>query len=108
MELTWDVHRYPLTVTGYEYNQDDGGGPSRSIIPGSDSSTVSHTVTSLTAVPTYTFAVRAVNSAGSTESDSRSLKLSEAPAAPDSFSAVAGDEQVWLGWRSLADFTISG
>ena len=109
VELTWDAHRYPLTVTGYEYNQDDGGGVSNWInIEGSDSGTVSHTVTGLTAVPTYTFAVHAVNSAGSTESDSRSLKLSEAPAAPDSFSAVAGDGQVWLGWRSPADFTISG
>ena len=109
VELTWDAHRYPLTVTGYEYNQDDGGGVSNWInIEGSDSGTVSHTVTGLTAVPTYTFAVHAVNSAGSTESDSRSLKLSKAPAAPDSFSAVAGDGQVWLGWRSPADFTISG
>ncbi len=109
VELTWDAHRYPLTVTGYEYNQDDGGGVSNWInIEESDSGTVSHTVKGLTAVPTYTFAVHAVNSAGSTESDSRSLKLSEAPAAPDSFSAVAGDEQVWLGWRSPADFTISG
>ena len=108
VELTWDAHRYPLTVTGYAYYQDDGGGPNWTDIDGSDSSTVSHTVTGLTAVPTYTFAVRAVNSAGSTESDSRSLKLSKAPAAPDSFSAVAGDKQVWLGWRSPADFTISG
>ena len=109
VELTWDAHGYPLTVTGYEYNQDDGGGVSNWInIEGSDSGTVSHTVTGLTAVPTYTFAVHAVNSAGSTESDSSSLKLSEAPAAPDSFSAVAGDGQVWLGWRSPADFTISG
>ena len=108
VELTWDAHRYPLTVTGYAYYQDDGGGPNWTDIDGSDSSTVSHTVTGLTAVPTYTFAVRAVNGAGSTESDSRSLKLSEAPAAPDSFSAVAGDGQVWLGWRSPADFTISG
>ena len=108
VELTWDAHRYPLSVTGYAYSQNDGGGPSWTDIDGSDSSTVSHTVTGLIAVPTYTFAVRAVNSAGSTESDSRSLKLSEAPAAPDSFSAVAGDGQVWLGWRSPADFTISG
>ena len=109
VELTWDAHPYPLTVTGYEYNQDDGGGVSNWInIEGSDSGTVSHTVTGLTAVPIYTFAVHAVNSAGSTESDSRSLKLSKAPAAPDSFSAVAGDGQVWLGWRSPADFTISG
>ncbi len=108
VELTWDAHRYPLTVTGYAYYQDAGGGPNWTDIDGSDSSTVSHTVTGLITVPTYTFAVRAVNGAGSTESDSRSLKLSEAPAAPDSFSAVAGDEQVWLGWRSPADFTISG
>ena len=108
VELTWDAHRYPLTVTGYEYIAAAGGGTVWKPIPGSDSGTVSHTVTGLIAVPTYTFAVRAVNSAGSTESDSRSLKLSEAPAAPDSFSAVAGDEQVWLGWRSPADFTISG
>ena len=108
VELTWDAHGYPLTVTGYEYIAAAGGGTVWKPIPGSDSGTVSHTVTGLTAVPTYTFAVRAVNSAGSTESDSRSLKLSEAPAAPDSFSAVAGDEQVWLGWRSPADFTISG
>ncbi len=108
VELTWDAHRYPLTVTGYEYIAAAGGGTVWKPIPGSDSGTVSHTVTGLIAVPTYTFAVRAVNSAGSTESDSKSLKLSEAPAAPDSFSAVAGDGQVWLGWRSPADFTISG
>ena len=108
VELTWDAHRYPLTVTGYKYKQDTGGGPSWTDIDGSDSSTVSHIFKGLTAVPSYTFAILAVNSAGSTESDSRSLKLSEAPAAPDSFSAVAGDEQVWLGWRSPADFSISG
>ena len=108
VELTWDAHRYPLTVTGYEYIAADGSGTVWKTIPGSDSSTVSHTVTSLSAVPTYTFAVRAVNSAGSTESDSRSVTIVAKPAAPDSFSAVAGDGQVWLGWRSPADFTISG
>ncbi len=108
VELTWDAHRYPLSVTGYAYSQNDGGGPSWTDIDGSDSSTVSHTVIGLSTVPTYTFAVRAVNSAGSTASDSRSLKLAKAPAAPDSFSAVAGDGQVWLGWRSPVDFTISG
>ncbi len=107
VELTWDAHRYPLTVTGYEYIAADGSGTVWKTIPGSDSSTVSHTVTGLSAVPTYTFAVRAVNSAGSTESDSRSVTIVAKPAAPDSFSAVAGDGQVWLRWRSPADFTIS-
>ncbi len=107
VELTWDAHPYPLTVTGYQYTSD---GSTWSDISGSDSSTISHTVTGLSAETTYTFAVRAVNSssAGSTESDSRLLKLSEVPAAPDSFTAVKGDRQVRLGWRSPADFTISG
>ena len=109
VEMTWDAHRYPLTVTGYEYNQEynqDGG--NWNAITGSDSSTNSHTVTGLDKGTTYTFAVRAVNGAGSTESDSRSVTIIGQPAAPDSFTAVAGDEQVWLGWRSPADFTISG
>ena len=103
--MTWDAHRYPLTVSGYEYNQDGGDWDA---ITGSDSSTHSHTVTGLTKGTTYTFAVRAVNGAGSTKSDSRSVTIVAKPAAPDSFTAVAGDEQVWLGWRSPADFTISG
>ena len=108
VELTWGAHRYPLSVTGYAYSQNDGGGPSWTDIDGSDSSTVSHTVTGLFEGVTYTFAVSAINSTGSTESDSRSVTIVGTPAAPDSFSAVAGDGQVWLGWRSPADFTISG
>ena len=105
VEMTWDAHRYPLTVSGYEYNQDGGDWDA---ITGSDSSTHSHTVTGLTKGTTYTFAVRAVNGVGSTESDARSVTIIGQPAAPDSFTAAAGDEQVWLGWRSPADFTISG
>ena len=54
VELTWDAHRYPLSVTGYAYSQNDGGGPSRTDIDGSDSSTVSHTVTGLFEGVTYT------------------------------------------------------
>ena len=105
VELTWDAHRYPLTVSGYEYNRDGGNW---NAITGSDSSTHSHTVTGLTKDTTYTFAIRAVNGAGSTESDSRSVTIIGQPTKPDSFTAEAGDEQVWLGWRSPADFTISG
>ena len=105
VEMTWDAHRYPLTVSGYEYNRDGGNW---NAITGSDSSTHSHTVTGLAKGTTYTFAVRAVNGAGSTESDSRSVTIIGQSTKPDSFTAVAGDEQVWLGWRSPADFTISG
>ena len=113
VELTWDAHRYPLTVSGYEYNQDGGDWDA---ITGSDSSTVSHTVASLIAGTGYTFTVRAVNSTFNkdknsdslTASDSRSVTIIGQAAKPDSFTAVAGDEQVWLGWRSPADFSISG
>ena len=117
VELTWDAHRYPLTVTGYAYYQDDGGGPRWPPISGSDSGTDSHTVTGLTAGVTYTFAVRAVNNAvdsgGVTigtgaSSDSQSVTIIDKSAAPDSFSAVAGDGHVGLGWRSPLDSTITG
>ena len=117
VELTWDAHRYALTVTGYDYSQDDGGGPRWPPISGSDSGTDSHTVTGLTAGVTYTFAVRAVNNAVDSggvdigtgaSSDSQSVTIIDKSAAPDSFSAVAGDGHVWLGWRSPLDSTITG
>ena len=117
VELTWDAHRYPLSVTGYQYNQDAGGGPSWTDIVGSDSGADSHTVTSLNAGVTYTFAVRAVNNAvdsggvavgAGASSDSESITVVDKSAAPDSFSAVPGDGHVWLGWRSPLDSTITG
>ena len=108
VELTWDAHRYPLTVTGYEYYQDDGGGPSWNDIDGSDYGTASYTVTGLTVGGVYTFAVRAINNAGSTESDSQSITVVDKPAVPVSFSALAGDGHVWLGWRNPLDSTITG
>ena len=105
VELMWDAHLYPLTVAGYEYRQDDG---SWTAIAESDSRTVSHTVTNLTVGIKYTFAVRAVNSAFSTASDSRSVTIIAKLGKPNPFITVAGDGHVWLGWRSPADFTISG
>ena len=109
VEFKWDAHLYPLTVAGYEYSQDAASDtPIWTAIAGSNSSTDSHTVTGLMEGATYTFAVQAVNGAGSTASDSRSVTIIGPPTKPDSFSAVAGDGQVWLGWRSPVDFTISG
>ena len=106
VELTWDAHRYPLTVVAYEFTQDNGTNWTH--IAGSDSGTNSHTITGLGAGD-YTFAVRAVNNAGmGASSDSQSITIPDKPTAPDSFSAVAGDGHVWLGWRSPADFSISG
>ena len=114
VELTWDAHRYPLTVVAYEFTQDVGA--NWPAIAGSDSGTNSHTITGLGAGD-YTFAVRAVNNAvdsgGVTigmgaSSDSQSITIPDKPTAPDSFAAVAGDGHVWLGWRSPLDSTITG
>ena len=108
VELKWDAHLYPLTVAEYQFTQNAGSGATWTTIAGSDPSTDSYTVTGLTAGTTYTFAVRAVNSAFSTASDSRSVTIIAKLGKPNSFTAVAGDGHVWLGWRSPADFTISG
>ena len=108
VSLEWDESLYPLSVASYQFTKDDG--VSWTDIPGSDYDTDSYTVTtglSVRATP-YIFAVQAVNNAGATASDSQPVIIVDKPAAPDSFTAEAGDEQVWLGWRSPADFTISG
>ena len=108
VSLEWDESLYPLSVASYQFTKDDG--VSWTDIPGSDYDTDSYTITtglSVRATP-YIFAVQAVNNAGATASDSQPVIIVDKPAAPDSFTAVAGDEQVWLGWRSPADFTISG
>ena len=108
VELAWDAHGYPLTVAEYQFTQNAGSGATWTTIAGSGPSTDSHTVDGLTAGTTYTFAVRAVNSAFSTASDSRSVTIVAKPGEPDPFITVAGDGHVWLGWRSPADFSISG
>ncbi len=108
VSLEWDESLYPLSVASYQFTKDDG--VSWTDIPGSDYDTDSYTVTtglSVRAAP-YIFAVQAVNNAGATASDSQPVIIVDKSAAPDSFSAVAGAGQVWLGWRSPADFTISG
>ena len=107
VSLEWDKSPYPLSVASYQFTKDDG--VSWTDIPGSDYNTDSYTVTtglSVRATP-YIFAVRAVNNTAPTPSDSQPVTIVAKPAAPDSFTAEAGDSQVWLGWRSPADFTIS-
>ena len=58
VELTWDPSSNPLTVTGYEFTQNNGS--TWTTISGSDHSTVSHTLNNLN-TGNYTFAIRAVN-----------------------------------------------
>ena len=93
-----------MNVTGYQFEQNSG---SWTTIPNSDFSTVSHTITGLTQGVAYTFRVRAVNSAGSTESDSQSVTIVDVPAAPDPFAAEAGDTQVRLTWDDPGNASIT-
>ena len=104
VELTWEASSNPVNVTGYQFEQSSG---SWTTIPNSDSSTVSHTITGLTQGVTYTFRIRAVNSAGSTESDSQSVTVVDVPAAPDPFAAEAGDTQVRLTWDDPGNASIT-
>ena len=82
------------------------------LIDPSDSATVSHTVTGLTAGNTYTFTVRGVNGAVNdteegTSSDSDSVTIAAQAAAPTGFSTDAGDTQVSLGWDDPSDTSIT-
>ena len=111
VRLAWTASTEPLTVRRYQYKQDDGGGFGAWIgIEGSDSSTVSHTVTGLSAgppAPTYTFTVGAVNSGGQNASKLKSIILEARAAAPSEFTADVGDEQVKLSWDDPGDSTIA-
>ena len=89
-----------LNVTGYAYGQDGSWTP----IQGSDSSTVSYTVSGLTEETTYTFAVRALNNKGpSASSNSRSVTLVAKPGRPTGVSATDGDTQVTVYWDVPGD-----
>ncbi len=100
VELKWSAASSPLTVTGYQYSNDDG--TNWSDISGSDSGTVSHTVTGLTDKDTYTFALRAVNnsSAGqSGPSNSADVTIVAKPVPPTGLRATPGDTQATVNWN---------
>ena len=102
VKLRWNAAQQPLTVTGYEYT-DDGGSVWKTV-SGSDSSTVSYTVSDLTEDTTYTFAVRAVNSAGSSNpSNSRPVTIIGKPGRPVGVGAEAGNTQAKVRWRRSGD-----
>ena len=95
--LSWVQPSGGAALTDYEYEQ-DGSGPWTS----TGGTAPSHTVTGLTNGQSYTFRVRAVNSAGpSAASGSRTATpTTTEPEAPESLSFTPGDQQVTLRWRA--------
>ena len=106
VELTWDAHRYPLTVAGYSFYQSPGvTGDGWTDVDGSDSSTVSHTVTNLN-TGDYTFAVRAVNGAGeSGPPNPWSVTIVATPQRPTGLGTTSGDTQATFHWNVTVETT---
>ena len=97
--LSWVQPSGGAEVTGYEYEQDVSG---RWISTGSTDTTT--TVRNLTNGQTYTFRVRAVNSAGASAASAASLSVIPAtvPGAPTSLGVTGGDQEVELIWTAPA------
>ena len=95
--LSWVQPSGGAALTHYEYEQDGSG-----TWTSTGGTAPSHTVTGLTNGQSYTFRVRAVNSAGqSAASGSRTATpTTTAPEAPESLRFTPGDQQVTLRWRA--------
>ena len=115
VSLAWT--KPPGAITGYEvrYVKTGAAWSEWTAIPGSGASTESHTVSGLDGGSSYTFEVRAVNSAGKgLESQATatptgsSTPIVTAPAAPTGLSAAPGNGQVMLTWTDPDDDSITG
>ena len=97
--LSWVQPSGGAEVTHYEYEQDLSG-----TWISTGSTATSHTVTGLTNGQTYTFRVRAVNSAGASAASAASASVTPAtvPGAPTNLGATGGDQRVDLIWTAPA------
>ena len=97
--LSWVQPSGGAEVTHYEYEQDVSG---RWISTGSTDTTT--TVRNLTNGQSYTFRVRAVNSAGASAASAASASVTPAtvPGAPTSLGVTGGDREVMLSWTAPA------
>ena len=97
--LSWVQPSGGAEVTDYEYEQDVSG---RWI--STRSTDTDYTVTGLTNGQSYTFRVRAVNSAGASAASAASPSVTPAtvPGAPTGLGATGGDQQVMLSWTAPA------
>ena len=92
------------SVTRWEYKQKVGTGQygSWTAFTSSNTASLNHTVSDLTASTKYTFKVRAVNTGGDgAESDaSNEVTTASAPPAPTGITVSPGNASVTLGWTS--------
>ena len=97
--LSWVQPSGGAEVTHYEYEQDVSGA-----WISTRSTDTDHTVRNLTNGQSYTFRVRAANSAGQSapSAASSSVTPATAPGAPRNIGVTAGDEQVALSWTAPA------
>ena len=97
--LSWAQHSGGAAVTRYEYEQDNSG-----TWISTGGTATSYTVRNLTNGQSYTFRVRAVNSAGASGASNSQFATPTAtvPDAPTGLSARPGNEQVTLTWRAPA------
>ena len=97
--LSWVQPSGGAEVTDYEYEQDVSG-----TWISTGSTATSHTVTGLTNGQSYTFRVRAANSAGQSAASSASASVTPAtvPGAPTGLSATVSDQRVDLIWTAPA------
>ena len=97
--LSWVQPSGGAEVTHYEYEQDVSG-----TWISTRSTDTDYTVRNLTNGQSYTFRVRAANSAGQSapSAASASVTPATAPGAPRNIGVTAGDEQVELNWTAPA------
>ena len=97
--LSWVQPSGGAEVTDYEYEQDLSG-----TWISTGSTDTSYTVTGLTNGQSYTFRVRAANSAGRSAASTASASVTPAtvPGAPTGLSATVSDQRVDLNWTAPA------
>ena len=97
--LSWVQPSGGAEVTHYEYELDLSG-----TWISTGGTATSHTVTGLTNGQTYTFRVRAVNSAGASAASTASASVTPAtvPGAPTNLGATVSDQRVDLIWTAPA------